>query len=91
MDPFLRQMSISKDFVERREDCRVLKVYVSGGTSLSRYWVDEIKSAAGTEVERWNPFASLRLAPDALPASLAGQETRFAAALGGCLRILEPT
>lgn len=90
MDPFLRQMSISKDFVERREDCRVVKMYVSGGTSLSRYWFDEVKNAAGTEVERWNPFASLRLAADAYPASLAGQETRFTAVVGGCLGILDP-
>lgn len=90
MDPFLRQVSISKDFVERREDCRVVKVYVSGGASLSRYWMDEVKSAAGSDVERWNPFGNLRLAPDAYPASLAGQETRFTAAIGGCLGILDP-
>jgi Tfp pilus assembly PilM family ATPase len=90
MDPFLRQLSISKDFVERREDCRVAKFYVSGGASLSHYWVEDISNAAGTEVERWNPFGSLRLAPDALPASLGGQETRFTAAVGGALGILDP-
>lgn len=91
MDPFLRQLSISRDFVERREDCRVESVYLSGGTSLSRYWMNEIANATGIEVRTWNPFESLHLAPDAYPANLQGQETRFAAAVGACLGVLDET
>ena len=89
MDPFLRQLTISKDFVERREDCRVVKCYLSGGTNLSMYWSEEIRNAAGVESEFWNPFGDLRMADGAYPADLAGQEPRFAAAVGACLGVLE--
>ena len=87
MDPFLRQLSISKDFVERREDCRIGKFYVSGGASLSRYWMDEIVNASGIEVVRWNPFADMQVASGAMPEALQGQESRFAAAVGACLGV----
>lgn len=88
MDPFLRQLTISKDFVERREDCRVKKCYLSGGTSLSRYWSEEIRTATGVETEVWNPFAPVQVVEGAYPEELAGQEPRFAAAMGACLGVL---
>jgi hypothetical protein len=87
MDPFLRQLTISKDFVERREDCHISRIYVSGGPSLSQYWTDAIQNAAGVEVMRWNPFDSLRLAEGAYPANLQGQQTRFATAIGAGLGV----
>jgi Tfp pilus assembly PilM family ATPase len=89
MDPFLRQLTISKDFVERREDCRVVKCYLSGGTSLSRYWLEEIRNSTGVDSELWNPFGNLQMVDGAYPAELAGQEPRFAAAVGVCLGVLE--
>lgn len=88
MDPFLRQLTISKDFVERREECRVVKCYLSGGTSLSRYWVEEIRNATVADSELWNPFSGLHIADGAYPADLAGQEPRFSAAVGACLGVL---
>ena len=91
MDPFLRQFSISRDFVERREDSRVADVYLSGGASLSRYWLEEIQGAVGINVHVWNPFENLRLAPDAYPANLEGQQTRFTAAVGACLGVFQET
>jgi Tfp pilus assembly PilM family ATPase len=87
MDPFLRQLSISKDFVERREDCRISRFYVSGGASLSRYWMGEICNASGIEVMQWNPFEGLHVAAAAIPEALRGQETRFTAAVGACMGV----
>ena len=89
MDPFLRQLNISKDFVERREDCRVIKCYLSGGTSLSRYWMDEIRTTTGLDTELWNPFDGLSIVDGIYPAELTGQEPRFASAVGACLGVLE--
>lgn len=91
MDPFLRQLSISKDFVERREDCRLTKIFLSGGTSLCRYWQDEVLNAAGIEVERWNPFDSMHVAEGAIPENLKGFETRFTAAVGAGLGVFDET
>jgi hypothetical protein len=85
MEPFLRQISISKDFVERREDCHIQALYVTGGMSLSQYWMDRIQRTAGVETRQWNPFDGLRMTDDALPEKLEGQEARFAAAVGAAM------
>lgn len=82
MAPFLRQLSISRDFVERQEKCRINRLYVSGGMSLSDYWVEGIKTGSKVDVVTWNPFAATKIAPGAFPEKFKGQETRFAAALG---------
>ena len=67
LDPFLRQLTISRDFVERRENCRISKLYMSGGMSLSSYWRDELQRSTGMGVEAWNPFSGFQVAPDAIP------------------------
>lgn len=82
MGPFLRQLSISRDFVERQEKCRINRLYLSGGMALSNYWIEEIKSRAKMDVVLWNPFDAVQVAPGAYPDELRGQETRFTAALG---------
>ncbi len=87
MDPFLRQLSISKDFVERREDCHITRIGVSGGATLLKSWREEIGAAAGVEVMTWNPFDGFTMAEGAYPESLQGQETRFAAAVGGAMGV----
>ncbi len=89
MDPFLRQLTISKDFVERREECSVGAIYLSGGVTLARYWVDELHSATGLDIVAWNPFDKLELVEGAISQELAGQETRFAAAVGVAMGIYE--
>jgi len=91
MDPFLRQISISKDFVERREDCRLNRIFLSGGMSLSRYWVAELSKATGMEVQSWDPLEGLTILPNAIPDAMQGQKTRFTAAVGAALGALEPT
>jgi len=87
--PFLRQLSISRDFVERQENCRISRAYLAGGMSLVWHWVNELKTATGLEVQPWNPLAELKLAPGAWPAALDGQQPRFAAAMGAAWGALE--
>jgi Tfp pilus assembly PilM family ATPase len=82
MAPFLRQLSISRDFVERQEKCRIGRLYISGGMSLSHYWVEGIKNGSKVDVQTWNPFDGVKVAAGAISEKLKGQETRFAAALG---------
>lgn len=89
MDPFLRQVSISKDFVERRESCRIKAVYASGGMSMSGYWLDSIQNAVGVTTTRWNPFERLTVDAGALPDALKGQESRFSAAVGAGMAVFE--
>jgi Tfp pilus assembly PilM family ATPase len=83
--PFLKQISISKDFIERHQGCRVSKVYVSGGVSLLPEWSPVVRQILNTEVSGWNPFENIRVDADAIPESLAGQVTRFSAAVGAAI------
>jgi len=82
MGPFLRQLSISREFVERQEKCRITHLYLSGGLSLSKCWVEEIARGSKLSIQLWNPFEFVRVAPGAFPERFQGQQARFAAALG---------
>jgi Tfp pilus assembly PilM family ATPase len=88
MDGFVKQIMVSRDFVERRENCRISKVYVSGGATRSRDWLTELKAALGYDVSPWNPFDILKVADGVFPENLKGQEGRFAAAVGASLATL---
>jgi type IV pilus assembly protein PilM len=89
IEPFLRQLTISRDFAERHENCKIAATYVSGGMSLSSYWVQEIQKAIGTDVLAWDPFSGLTLPPGAYPDEWQGQQCRFAAAVGAGLGVLQ--
>jgi len=91
MEPLIKQLIVSRDFVERRENCRIEGIYASGGLALSHDSLAEIKSSMEIDVTAWNPFENLNVADRALPKDLAGQEWRFAAAVGACLGTFEET
>ena len=85
MTPFLKQLSISKDFIERHQGCRVSKIYVSGGVSLLPHWPAVVEQILHTQVIHWSPFENIKDESDLLTADLAGQATRFAAAIGAAI------
>jgi Tfp pilus assembly PilM family ATPase len=89
MAGFTQQLIISRDFVERRENCRMRKLYASGGVVGARDWQAEVQATVGLVPEPWNPFEGLSLAPGAVPDTLRGMEPRFAAAVGAALGSLE--
>ncbi len=85
MAPITKQLSISKDFIERHQGCRVSKVYVSGGMSLLPSWSDELMNMIHTEVEPWSPLENIAIAPDIVSVEMNQQATRFAAAIGAAI------
>lgn len=89
MDPLIKQLIVSRDFVERREDCHVGSIYVSGGLAASHDSLEEMKNSMGVEIKTWNPFDGLTVAPGALPEDIAGNEWQFAAAVGTGLATFE--
>jgi len=91
IEPLIKQLVVSRDFVERRENCHVTSLYVSGGISLSHDAVERIRTFMGIEVHTWSPLENLKVADDALPEGLAGQEWRLASAIGACLGTFEET
>ena len=88
MESFLQQLTISCDFVERRENVRLKALFVCGGGVTIRLWAQEIETATGHKPVAWNPFEGLPMADQAFPESLKGQESRFAAALGAALAMI---
>ena len=89
LEPLIKQLMVSRDFVERRENCRITRLFVSGGLARSRDALEEIRAAMDVELQSWNPFEGLSIAKDALPPDLVGQEWRLAAAAGACLGAFE--
>ena len=89
LEPLIKQIMVSRDFVERREDCHISKIYVSGGLVISRDSLDEMRSSVGIDIDPWSPFDKLTVQPDAVPENLVGQEWRFSAAVGTGLGVFE--
>lgn len=89
MDPLIKQLIVSRDFVERRENCHVGSIYVSGGLAASHDSLEEMRNSIGVEIKTWNPFEGLTVANGALPEDISGNEWQFAAAVGAGLATFE--
>ncbi len=87
--PFLKQLSIYKEFVERQNKSTLSGVYLSGGLALSSHWGVVLRDALGVNPEVWSPFEKLDVAPEVIPEKLAAHEPRFAAAVGAALAGIE--
>lgn len=85
----IRQLSISRDFVERQEGCRIQRAYLSGGLAISTAWRQTLKDMVGMEVEIFDPLSSLTVPAGAWPDTLQQQGPRFSAAIGAGLGLLE--
>ncbi|MCF7847918.1 MAG: pilus assembly protein PilM [Kiritimatiellales bacterium] len=85
MNPFLKQLAISRDFMERHQKSKVTKVYASGGTSLLPHWKEIVQQELQIEAVSWNPFENIQIEQDVFPSNLVGQEARFAAAVGAAI------
>jgi Tfp pilus assembly PilM family ATPase len=89
MKGFIRQLSISREFVERRVGASIQAWFVTGGLALTSDWKQNIYESVGRPVEVWNPFENLFMVPGTVPAELKGQEVRFSAAVGAAMGALE--
>ena len=85
LQPFCKQVSISKDFIERHQGCRVSRIFVSGGLSLLNSWTQELGAMLHAEIVRWDPFENIQYDTDSIPPEIQGQTTRFAAAIGSAI------
>lgn len=86
---FFRQLSISREFVERQNKSSLSAVYLSGGLAASPAYKSALKEVLDLEPSDWNPFEPMDLPAGGLPESLKGQESRFTAAVGAALAGME--
>ncbi len=87
--PIASQFVVSRDFVERRENCNVRALHAIGGIALSRAAMNGLEQALGIDIVAWNPLAGLPEAPQAFGKKADAQRWRFAAALGAALATVE--
>lgn len=85
MTPFLKQLSMSKDFIERHQSCRISRVYVSGGISTLPHWVGMVEKYLHAEIVQWSPFENIHCEPGLLSTEFEEQTTRFSAAIGAAI------
>lgn len=85
LDPFLKQISISKDFIERHQGCKVSKLYVSGGLSLLPSWAAEVGQMLQINATTWNPLENISYEPELLSPEIKFEATRYSAAIGAAL------
>lgn len=88
MTDFLQQLKISCEFVERREETRVGRFFLSGGLVLAPYLRGHLESELRRKVVLWNPFQGLGTGGGDWQEGIAGQEPRFSAALGAAVGTL---
>lgn len=87
--PMIRQMIVARDFVERRWNCQIKQLYVSGSLACSRDCIENIRKGLNVEVSLANPLEAINIPSGALQESLKGKEWRLSAAIGCALATLE--
>ncbi len=87
--PFVKQLAIYREYVERQTKSPLSGVYLSGGEAASGYWQKALEDVLGIPPEIWSPFEKLEIPDGLFPDSLKGDEPRFAAAVGAALAGLE--
>ena len=85
MEPFVKQLVISKHFIERRDNCHVARMFVAPEDWMARGWMAEVKSGVGVEIESWNPLEAVQVQEGALSKSLEPRSARLSAAIGAGL------
>ena len=89
ISPIASQFVVSRDFVERRENCSVRALYAIGGVALSHAAMQGLEQSLGIDIMAWDPLKSFPEGPQALDETADTQRWRFAAARGAALATLE--
>lgn len=85
----VKQIALSRDFVERHDNCRVSKFFASGALAKSQHLLNDIKTSLHLDVAGWSPLDGLDVSAGALSEDLIGQEWQLTAAIGSCLAVFE--
>jgi len=88
-DVFVRQLAISKHFVERRENCRVTRIFIPGSVVASHRLAQEIRAASEAEVELWDPFKTVVCEEGAVSPKIGERHSALAAVIGSALGFFE--
>lgn len=85
MEPYLKQLTISMDFLARHQGSRVSRLYASGGLCLVPSWAEEVESMMNLKVVKWSPLENIHYDAGQIGAEMEAQATRFSAAIGAAI------
>jgi len=85
MMPILKQLSISKDFVERYQTCEISKLYISGDTDLLSCWTGEVSQFLQVDVVPWNPLENIHCEKGVIPKAFSHKISSFSVAVGAAI------
>ncbi len=90
LSPVIAQIIVSRDFIERRENCRLGAMYASGGLMMSADARRLLESRLDTGIRQWNPFDAVAAVPDPQQGGIEPDSAwRFAGAIGAALGVME--
>ncbi len=87
--PFVEQLGVARDYVERRHRTRLTGVYLSGGLGHSGFWARFVKASSGLPVREWDLWEGLQMGSDALRDFPRDETFRLSAAVGAALHAME--
>jgi hypothetical protein len=90
MQPLFSQLIVSREFIERRDNCSMQALYLSGEFAGSQVATKQVEKALNVSATNWDPFdiPNLSITTD-LPRELSAQSWRFASALGAAIAVFE--
>jgi len=90
MSPLSNQLIVSRDFVERRENCNLRQLHCIGGLVSSPAAMQQLERSLNIEIKSFDPFTIPGLQTDAVEDQRDGsQHWRFTAAIGAALGALQ--
>ncbi len=90
MQPLFSQLILSRDFVERRENCSITNLFLTGSLANAHAAISQIERVMNLSASVWDPFLATKLTvPSPIPPDWDQQHWRFAAAIGAALAVLE--
>jgi len=89
MMPIFKQLSISKDFIERHLTCEISKLYVSGSKNLLSCWTKEATQFLHVDVIPWSPLENIQHEKDIIPKCFSKKISNFSVAIGAAIGGLE--
>jgi len=88
---FFKQLTMSREFVERREHCRIIRWYLTGGLCVNAFWPQTLAEVTGLPASVWDPLQGISVAAEAIPDRIRNQTCRLSAAIGAALGAILPT
>ena len=90
LQPLFTQLVVSRDFIERRDNCSLQSIHLCGAFSQSDTAMAKIEQALNTSVLPWDPFRIPNLSVvTSIDDVMENQKWRFAPALGAALAAFE--